>query len=166
MVLLQGPRGYARGRDVLRLGQKRRDAMQEALELGRGVIHPWHLDHFGHMNVRHYAPFFDDAVYHIWARMGLGYAMMQEVHGLHMVTAEARTSFVKELRAGDLVVITGAVARIGTKSCTLAFSMRHAESGAEHARYEVVEVMFDPATRRAAPMPGAIRARLAQWVQA
>lgn len=140
--------------------------MQEAMELGRGVIHPWHLDHFGHMNVRHYAPFFDDAVYHIWARMGLGYAMMQAEHGLHMVTAEARTSFVKELTAGDLVVITGAVARIGTKSCTLAFSMRHAETGAEHARYEVVEVMFDPATRRAAPMPEAIRARLAEWVQA
>lgn len=140
--------------------------MQERLELGRGVIHPWHLDHFGHMNVRHYAPFFDDAVYHIWARMGLGYAMMQDQHRLHMVTAEARTSFIKELQAGDLVVITGAVSRIGTKSCTLVLEMRHAETGAEHARYEVVEVMFDAQTRRAAPMPEAIREKLAAWVRA
>ncbi len=139
--------------------------MQDALELGRGVIHPWHLDHFGHMNVRHYAPFFDDAVYHIWARMGLGYAMMLAEHRLHMVTAEARTSFVKELVAGDLVVITGGVARIGTKSCTLALSMCHAETGAEHARYDVVEVMFDPKTRRAAPIPAAIREQLARWLQ-
>ncbi len=139
--------------------------MQETLELGRGVIHPWHLDHFGHMNVRHYAPFFDDAVYHVWACMGLGYAMMQAEHGLHMVTAEARTRFVKELRAGDLIVISGHVARIGTKSCTLELQMHHAESGALHATCHVVEVMFDPVTRRAAPIPSAIRERLDVWLR-
>ena len=48
------------------------------MELTRGVVHPWHHDHFGHMNVRHYAPFFDDASYHLWTMLGLPYSVMIE----------------------------------------------------------------------------------------
>ncbi len=130
------------------------------LELLRGVIHPWHHDHFGHMNVRHYAPFFDDAVYHMWTRLGLPYATMQAQHGVHTVSAQATTGFVKELMAGDLIVIDGAVARIGGKSCTLDLRMHHADTGALHATYQVVEVFFSPETRASAPMPDTVRARL------
>ncbi|WP_292294653.1 hypothetical protein, partial [Marivita sp.] len=37
--------------------------MAKRFEVMRAVVHPWHHDHFGHMNVRHYATFFDDATY-------------------------------------------------------------------------------------------------------
>jgi len=57
-------------------------------------------------------------------------------------------------------VITGRVARIGTKSCGFAFAMHHADTGRLHAEQDVVEVVFDPQTRAAAPMPDSIRARL------
>lgn len=134
--------------------------MTERLEVMRGVIHPWHLDHFGHMNVRHYAPFFDDALYHLWARLGIGYAWMQENFGVHCVTARATTGFVKELVAGDLIVIDAGVARLGEKSVTLQFQMVHAEKGTLHATYEVVEVFFDPVSRSSAPMPAPVRAAL------
>ena len=130
------------------------------LELLRGVVHPWHHDHFGHMNVRHYAPFFDDAVYHMWTRLGLPYSDMQARHGVHTVSAQATTGFLRELVAGDLIVIDGAVSRIGGKSCTLHLRMIHADTGTLHATYDVVEVFFDPGQRRSAPMPDAIRARL------
>lgn len=136
------------------------------IEVLRGVIHPWHLDHFGHMNVRHYAPFFDDAIYHFWARMGLGYGQMQAAHGVHCVTAAANTTFRKELVAGDLIVITACVARLGTRSATFDLQMRHAETGALHASCEVVEVVFNPATRAAAPMPEALRAVLTRHLSA
>jgi acyl-CoA thioester hydrolase len=129
-------------------------------DLLRGVIHPWHHDHFGHMNVRHYAPFFDDAVYHLWTAVGLPYATMLADHGVHTVTAEAKTGFLRELTAGDLIAIDGAVARLGTRSCTFHLRMRHADTGALHATCDVVEVVFDPAARRSAAMPDAMRARL------
>jgi acyl-CoA thioester hydrolase len=129
-------------------------------ELLRGVIHPWHHDHFGHMNVRHYAPFFDDATYHIWTVLGLSYREMQETHGLHCVTAAATTTFVKELVAGDLIRIEGAVSRVGGKSVTFHLRMLHADTGELHATYDITDVFFDPATRKAAPMPDAIRAEL------
>lgn len=131
--------------------------MADWLELTRGVVHPWHHDHFGHMNVRHYAPFFDDASYHIWTAMGLPYSRMIEEHGVHCVTASATTTFVRELKAGDLIAIDGAVTRIGTKSAAFRLRMHHADTGVLHATYDMVEVVFDPETRSSAPMPESVR---------
>ena len=130
------------------------------LELLRGVVHPWHHDIFGHMNVRHYAPFFDDASFHLYSRLGLQLAAMIEAHGVHMVSARAETNFIRELKAGDLFVIDGAVKRIGNRSMTLHLRMIHPETGEVHATYDLTEVFFDPKTRKSAPMPDEVRARL------
>lgn len=130
------------------------------LECFRGVVHPWHHDHFGHMNVRHYAPFFDDATYHFWTLVGCPYSEMIPQHGVHTVSARATTHFIRELVAGDLVRVDGAVTRIGTKSAALEFRMVHADTGVQHAAYELVEVFFDPETRRSAPMPAFVREAL------
>lgn len=138
--------------------------MAQRLEVMRGVIHPWHLDHFGHMNVRHYAPFFDDAIYHAWAQLGLSYDQMQARYGIHAVTAQATTEFKRELVAGDLIVIDAAVARLGNRSCTFHLRMLQADTGTVHATYDVVEVFFDPTTRQSAPMPDAVRAALQRYL--
>jgi hypothetical protein len=42
----------------------------------------------------------------------------------------------------------------------LQLRMIHAETGAVHATYDLTEVFFDPKTRRSAPMPEEVRARL------
>lgn len=134
--------------------------MGDRLELFRGVVHPWHHDHFGHMNVRHYAPFFDDATYHMWTLLGLAYSEMQEQHGVHTVSGTATTTFIKELVAGDLIRIDGAVTRIGGKSVTFHLRMLHADTGELHATYDLVEVFFDPETRSSAAIPPEVRAKL------
>jgi len=134
--------------------------MSKRPELLRGVIHPWHHDHFGHMNVRHYAPFFDDATYHMWTRLGLPYSEMLADHGVHTVSAQATTRFIRELKAGDLIVIDGAVTRLGTKSATFHLRMRHADTDALHATYDLVEVFFSPETRASAAMPDEVRRKL------
>lgn len=113
------------------------------------------------MNVRHYAPLFDDAVYHLWTLVGVPYSSMLELHGVHTVTAEAKTRFLHELTAGDLVVIDGGVIRLGNKSTVFQLRMHHADRGDLHATCDVVEVFFDPETRRSSEMPQAIRERLA-----
>jgi len=112
------------------------------------------------MNVRHYAPFFDDATYHMWTCLGLPYSEMQRDHGIHTVSASATTSFIKELVAGDLVRIDGAVTRIGGRSATFQLRMFHADTGDLHATYDLVEVFFDPKTRSSAPIPSVIREKL------
>ena len=66
--------------------------MADRMEVYRGVVHPWHHDQFGHMNVRHYAPFFDDATFHLYSSLGLTYPDMIERHGVHTVSAVATTT--------------------------------------------------------------------------
>jgi len=134
--------------------------LPKRLEILRSVIHPWHQDQFGHMNVRHYAPIFDDASFHIWAKLDVTYAKMLESHGVHTVVAQTTTKFIKELVAGDMVVVYGTVARVGNKSVTFHLEMEHAETGNIHATYEAIEVFFDPKARKSAPMPQSMRAIL------
>jgi acyl-CoA thioester hydrolase len=134
--------------------------LTDGVEVLRAVVHPWHLDHFGHMNVRHYAPFFDDATYHLWTRIGAPYSRKLAEHGVHCVTAQASTRFLRELVAGDLIVITGTVARLGTRSVSFALDMRHADTGGLHATYEITEVFFDPEARASVPMPASVRTLL------
>lgn len=138
--------------------------MSDRPVLYRGVVHPWHHDIFGHMNVRHYAPVFDDASFHLYAAMGLSLEDMLRDHGVHVVTAKAETNFLRELKAGDLFVIDGAVRRLGSRSVTVQLRMTHAQTGALHATYDITEVFFDPKTRKSAPMPQPVREIYARYL--
>lgn len=126
-------------------------------ESNRGVVHPWLCDTFGHMNVRWYLHFFDDAAFHIWSLLGLSLQKMEEEFGVHTVVASAKIDYHRELRDGDVFVIKSGFTRIGSKSCTYTQKMIHADTGAHHATHEGVEVIFDPKTRKPAPMPDKLR---------
>ncbi|MGB0748188.1 MAG: acyl-CoA thioesterase [Magnetospiraceae bacterium] len=132
--------------------------------LMRGVVHPWHHDHYGHMNVRWYAHFFDDAAYHLWPVFGINLIDLRRDHGLHTVTAKATTNFILELSAGSLIVVDGAVSRLGSKSVTFEMRMINLETDETHATYDVVEVMFDPETRASAPIPEPLKATLSKFL--
>lgn len=131
--------------------------MSDPIEVHSAVVHPWHHDQFGHMNVRHYAPMFDDAAFHAWSRFGLPLSGLLAEHGVHTVAGRTTTNYIRELVAGDLVRIYAAITRIGTKSADLKLWMRHAETGETHATFEIVEVFFDPKTRGSAPIPESVR---------
>ena len=51
--------------------------MAEWTETNRGVVFPWQCDHYGHLNVRYYTHFFDDAGFQIWSLIGL---TLEEIH--------------------------------------------------------------------------------------
>ena len=125
-------------------------------EVGRPVIHPWHCDQYGHMNVRWYAHFFDDANFSLWHATGLDLNGMQ-AEGIHTVVAETRTRFVRECLAGEGYVITGAFTRLGRRSIHSYFEMHHATSGALHASQDVFEVFFDAGSRGSVEAPAAAR---------
>ena len=55
------------------------------------------------MNVRHYAPFFDDASYHLWTRVGLPYSRMIAEHSVHCVTASAKNQRIELFQRGRAV---------------------------------------------------------------
>ena len=134
--------------------------MIKSPEILRGVVHPWYCDSFGHMNVRWYSHFFDDAAFHVWPLYWGSHAKMQKQFGVHTVTASATVQFIRELVAGDLIIVDCILTRVGGKSCTFTERMLHVDTGEVHATYEMVEVFFNPETRKSAQMPNQIRETL------
>ena len=134
--------------------------MSESMEVLRGVVHPWYCDSFGHMNVRWYSHFFDDAAFHLWPLYWGSHQRMLDELGVRTVTASATLQFQRELVAGDLIRVDAALGRVGGKSCTFTLRMVHVDTGEVHATYEVTEVFFDPATRKSTEMPSSIRQAL------
>ena len=133
--------------------------MQFPLHLSSLVAHAWHCDHFGHVNARHYAAAFDDALFIFWSHAGVQIPGPGQP-GTIPVTAQLKIDYRVEIKAGEILHIEGQPARIGSKSVTLALTMREAATGRIAATCEVVEVFFDALARDSAPIPDPIRARL------
>jgi acyl-CoA thioester hydrolase len=130
-------------------------------ELSRSVVMPAHCDHYGHMNVRHYAAFFDDAGWHLLGRAGISLTDLR-ARGLGSVVASLTIDFHHELTAGQLIVITGAFTRVGAKSVTSEMRLYEIDSMTHCATQKTTEVCFDTKARRSAAWPEEIRTRLAQ----
>jgi acyl-CoA thioester hydrolase len=133
--------------------------MADWMECHRAVAFPWNCDHIGHLNVRWYAHFFDDAGFHLWSRIGVSHATLKE-RGLATVIARTTTDFIHEIRAGELIVVESAFTRLGTKSLDCMHRMKNAENGTLCATQHVVEVFFDPEARKPCAMPDDLRTAL------
>jgi acyl-CoA thioester hydrolase len=134
--------------------------MGQSFELSRTIVMPMHCDHYGHMNVRHYAAFFDDAGWHLFAHAGISLSELN-ARGIGSVVATCTIDFHHEITAGHLVLITGAITRVGTKSFTYALELYDADAMTHCATQRTVEVCFDTAKRRSLPWPDDVRVKLA-----
>jgi acyl-CoA thioester hydrolase len=133
--------------------------MGRSYEVYRGVVFPWMCDHIGHMNVRWYAHHFDDGGFHLWSMVGLSQREMRE-RGTQVVVAQTTIKYIRELKAGDLILIRAGITKVGEKSVVHVAKMYNADTNVYSAWEETVEVFFDPVARRAAPMPADFRERL------
>ncbi len=133
--------------------------MPKWFETYRTIVMPAHCDHYGHMNVRHYAAFFDDASWHMFAGAGVSLSDLNS-RGLGSVVATLTIDFHHEITAGQLAVIRGAFTRVGAKSFAYALELHEADSRTRCATQKAVEVCFDTVRRKAVPLPDDIRAKL------
>ena len=131
--------------------------MSGALEISRTIVMPAHCDHYGHLNVRHYAAFFDDAGWHMLARAGVSLSDLNS-RGLGTVVATLTIDFHHEITAG---LIRGAFTRVGTKSVGYTLELYEADSMTRCATQKTVEVCFDTTKRKSVPLPGDVRTKLA-----
>ena len=134
--------------------------MTNWMETHRAVVHPWYCDHLGHMNVRFYAHFFDDAGFHIWNHIDGAQALLKQ-NGLGVVVARTINNFINEVNEGELIIIKSGFTRLGTKSLTYKQVMENAETKKQIATQEAVEVFFDLTQRKSTNMPEEIRNMLA-----
>ena len=133
--------------------------MRKWFETYRTIVMPAHCDHYGHLNVRHYAAFFDDAGWHVFAGAGVSLSDLNS-RGLGTVVATLTIDFHHEITAGPLAAIRGAFTRVGSKSFEYALELYEADSTTRCATQKTVEVCFDTATRKSVPLPDDIRAKL------
>ena len=133
--------------------------MADWTECFRGVVYPWDCDHLGHMNVKGYTGMFDQAAFHLQHRLGLGPKDLQEA-GETAVDAQHTVRFLNEQLAGSLIVVDGALTKIGTKSFTCSYRMRNIETDDVAATTEIVSVYFSTVTRSSQEIPPTLRARL------
>jgi acyl-CoA thioester hydrolase len=128
-------------------------------ELYRSVVMPAHCDLYGHMNVRHYAAFFDDAGFQIMGKAGVSLTDLRG-RGLGSVVASLTIDFHHELTAGQLILVTGAITRVGQKSAMSEMRMYDADTMTHCATQKTVEVFFDTTQRASVPIPPDVRAKL------
>ena len=133
--------------------------MEKWFDLYRAIVMPAQCDIYGHMNVRHYAACFDDAGWHFPKMAGLS---LEEIRarGLGTVVATLSIEFHHEIRAGQLVLIQGALMRVGTKSFSHEMRLYEADSMTHCATQKTVEVCFDTAARKGVALPQDIKAKL------
>lgn len=124
-------------------------------ELTTFVVHQWQCDHFGHLNVRHYASMFDDSIFVFWGRH-----RPERDDPIVPVTADMRIGFRAEAVPGTVVKIESTVQKVGTKSVGLGFQMIDLHSCKVLATCDVVEVFFNLESRESQPIPAALRANL------
>ncbi|HZO03024.1 MAG TPA: thioesterase family protein [Burkholderiales bacterium] len=129
------------------------------VDLSRTVVLPAHCDGYGHMNVRNYAAFFDDAGWHVLAMAGISLADVKR-RGLGTVVVTLTIDFHHEIVAGQLALVRGAVTKIGTKSFGYELRLYEADSMTHCATEKTVEVCFDTNERKGVPIPEDVRARL------
>lgn len=128
-------------------------------DLYRNVVMPAQCDIYGHLNVRNYAAFFDDAGWHLPAMAGVKLAEIR-ARGLGTVMATLSIEFHHEIRAGELVLIRGAITRVGTKSFSHEMQLYEADSMTHCATQKSVEVCFDTAKRAGVALPEDVREKL------
>jgi len=130
------------------------------VEISRAIVMPAHCDHYGHLNVRHYAALFDDAGWHMFARAGVSLTDLRS-RGLGSVVATLTIDFHHELTAGQLVLVTGAFTHVWRKSFAYELKLYEADSMTHSATQRTVEVCFDTAKRASVPLPDDVREKLA-----
>ena len=131
------------------------------VETYRGVVYPWHCDSMGHMNIQFYMQFFDVASLHFLAMLDrsggvtadLGWADVRHV-----------VEYKREARAGDLLVVTTGLKRIGNKSIEAAYLVRNLVRDEIHATLEAVTVRFDLESRRAVEMTAEFKEKAAAFL--
>ena len=134
-------------------------------DISRTVILPALCDHYGHLNVRHYSALFNDAA---WQMMPLSGVPLGELkaRGLGTVVATLTIDFLREVTVGQLILIRGAVTKVGSKSLAHELRLYESETMTHCATQTSVEVCFDMAARASAPFPDDLRAKLAAGVLA
>jgi acyl-CoA thioester hydrolase len=123
----------------------------------KGVAHPWLCDVMGHMTTRHYVAMFDDASYHLLHQVFAWDSAQADDSGLGWADVKHVVEYQQEVGSGDLLEVSGEVARLGGKSITVHYQMYNLSRDQLAATLESTSVLFDTRARKAVVLPDEMR---------
>ena len=118
------------------------------------------IDYNGHLNMAYYHVFFDRALDELFAALGVG-ADYLAARNASMFALEAHVCYLREVKAGDQVLVETQHLDHDGKRLHLFQTLRHAAEGYVSATNESVGMHIDMAARRGAPFPAEVAERLA-----
>ena len=113
----------------------------------RGMVHQWHCDHMGHMNVMWYVGKFDEATWNLGALMGMTSQYLLEAKR-GMAAVEQRISYRREALVGDIILVRSAVLELRPKSVRFVHEMYRGDGGDHLATMMVTGVHLDLTVRK------------------
>jgi len=122
-------------------------------------IEPQWIDYNGHLNMAYYNVMFDRAIDELWLRLGIGPAYMKTRHG-STFTAECHVRYLREIHLGDPVQVSILLLAADEKRLHTFEELRHAVEGWLSATSENMTIHVDMNTRKTAPFPPDIKARI------
>src|SRR2546427_12886093 len=115
------------------------------------------------MNVMWYVSKFDEASWHVFARVGLTPSFLRQ-HDRGMAGVQQNISYKRELHAGDIIAIQSRILEMREKVIRFFHEMRNEETGEISAVTVLTAVHMDTRTRKSCPFPEEILARGCQMI--
>jgi acyl-CoA thioester hydrolase len=144
------------------MAKAERSHSAKAVETFRGVAYPWLCDSMGHMNTQHYCALFDGATFHYLALMGGPRHLKQSQRG--WVDAKQTIEYHREILAGDLLVISTTMSRVGRSSLNFRHELVDLEDRELRATSDHVVVHFDLAKRGSLPLSETMTAKAKEYL--
>jgi acyl-CoA thioester hydrolase len=129
-----------------------------SFETARGTVHAWQCDHMGHANLRAYGEFFEQALWHVFHRIGITPSMLRG-ETIRMAGVQQSINYRRELLPGDLVLVKSQLIEFRERSLKMRHEMQHVETGEVCATCELTAVCIDARTRKPRQFPPEISSK-------
>ncbi|HTM75410.1 MAG TPA: thioesterase family protein [Pseudolabrys sp.] len=123
-------------------------------------VEPQWIDYNGHLNMAYYNVLFDRAVDEVFELLGCGADYLKR--GFSTFTAEVHVRYLRELHAGDPVLVTFQMLAYDEKRIHYFEQLFHAEEGWVSATSENMTLHVDMAAKKVAAFPPAAMRSLAR----
>ncbi|MEW5888514.1 MAG: thioesterase family protein [Pseudomonadota bacterium] len=126
--------------------------MTQMIETARGTVHEWQRDHMGHINVRAYMEFFEQACWQFYSMVGLTASLLRS-GAVHLAAVQQNINYRRELYPGDTIAVRSAVLELREKVLRFRHELYDTGTGEVCADCEFTVVCLDPQTRKSRPFP-------------